>query len=602
MKVSKQLLRVLIISTIFSSSLFVGVYVYGALNARAILISPRIGAPICASASDGTWDSTPLGASINIIVGIEPNDLMVPLDWLNINNWEIGLAHSSLDNCSIIDLTIVAITAVSNPFTSLGLEDSSIWTKNAVEIEASIPQQIDACLYDLYIAYGMELDELQTRNTEVGSYFSDIAVGLGTSPFVISEPNAVYVPLDTDATPNSANGNDPFSLIHITDVHTASNLLGEWTNQLKMENLAEAMSIWAPDVVVETGDITNAPDHYPIEYQIAYNYFLKLGLPLIICNGNHDHGNLALWKQYFGALFTDVNWMGAHFIQINTATSSGVSGRAVNWVLSLLKEHRGDQWQGPPIFLNMHIPLIDINARQAQSYGAVLMDAMINNGGTAVLQGHNHYDMVMDADKALPIYLDLVKNMEIVLDETQFSDACHIPSRVGNTAPFGGSTKLIITTSGGKDERGSKLRENDLWPDYQGYNGYRRMTLVENTMINYTYDLDDDGDRDPSYSTPLWMLNGSLDFDSLHPEFGANYTITNNLTEGIDSARVRFILPLIPAQNWVPAVSMGTEGVDYHLRYSVSNSTHQFFEYRIAVPKRINQNTPSIVEFNMELV
>jgi predicted MPP superfamily phosphohydrolase len=595
MIISKRLSGIILISAVLSSSFFVGSYIYAAMNARAVLISPRLGAPLCASASDGSWDSTPLENNIRIMVGIEPYELLIPLDWMEPDNWNISIAYSALDNTDLIDLTIVSIAKVFNSFSSLGIDDTSIWIKNAIEIELRIPSQIDSCLYDIYIGFKMDLHTITERIIDIGSYFSETVVGIASTPFLIAEQNAVYVPFDTDATPEDPQGSDPFSLIHISDVHASSNLLGEWTNKDKMQNLGTAMSIWAPDVIVETGDITNAPGDYPIEYQIAYNYFVSLGIPLIINNGNHDQGNLGLWKQYFGSTFSDVNWMGAHFIQINTATS--LNGKAVNWIASLIK-----QYQNTPTFLNCHIPLVDINARQNQGYSAVLMDAMVTYGGTAVLQGHNHYDMIMDADKALPIYRDLIKSIQTALEDVQFSEACHIPSRVGNSAPSGTGTKLIITTSGGKDERGSNLRENDLWPEYMGHIGYRRITLAENTIINYTYDKNGDGIRDPSYSTPLWALNGTLDFDIINPEFGANYTITNNLTEGIDSARVTFTLPLVVGCTWAASASMGVEGVDYQLRYTVSNATHQFFEYRIPVPKRININTPSIVEFKMELI
>jgi hypothetical protein len=288
--------------------------------------------------------------------------------------------------------------------------------------------------------------------------------------------------------------------------------------------------------------------------------------------------------------------MGVKFIQINTA--SFLNGKQVSWISSTLKNRPAKS----TVFLNGHIPLIDVLGRPYQGYSAVLLDSMIKYGGTAVLQGHNHYDMIMDADKALPIFKDLIKSINVAIGSEIYTEACHIPSRVGNSAPSGVGTKLIITTSGAKDERGYKLRNEGIWQDYQVYLGYRRITLANNQMVNYTYDLDGDNIRDPSYSTPLWQLNGSYEFDPLNPSIGCNYTIINNLTEPIESARVRFLLPNEIGKTWQPTSGLGIEGTDFIKRYSVSNATHSFFEYRIRVPERIDQNTPSIVKFEMELV
>lgn len=597
MKLSRRFMNFFLLPMIIFSSFIIATYSYSVINARAILISPRLGAPICTSPTDGTWQNTKLSENIHIIVGIEPNEVLVPNQWMEKTNWDVRISHSALDCADLIELDVISIKKINNPFSSFGIEDSSILTLNAIDIELSIPKQIDPCLYDLFIGFKTDLSSISLLKTSVGSYFSVKGTGsIIPKPFVISEPNAIYVPFIDDAKPSDAASSDPFSIIHITDVHTALNSENIRTNYDKMNNLAQAISIWAPDVIIETGDITNAPDHYPLEYFYAYNYFLALGLPLIIDNGNHDQGNLGLWKQYFGPLFSNIEWMGARFIQINTA--SMLNGKIISWVSSILKNRPANQ----PVFLNCHIPLIDVLGRQNQGYSAVLMESMIKFGGTAVLQGHNHYDMVMDADIALPIFKDLIKSINVATGSEIYTDACHIPARVGNSAPSGIGTKLIITTSGAKDERGYKLRTEGIWSDYEGYLGYRRITLANNQMVNYTYDLDGDGIRDPSYSTPLWNLNGSYEFDSLNPNFGCNFTIASNLTEPIESGRVTFLLPKQTGKTWQPTVAMGTEGIDYIKRYSVSNATHVFFEYRIRIPERLDPNNPSIVKFKMELV
>lgn len=573
-------------------------------QSRAVLYYPRLGVPACTSASDGTNSLDNLDTGFTVVVGTDPQEFNVPNDWTTKNNWEIALSYAILDNSTLINTEIVTINRISNPYTSRGLADTSQLTKNAVEISVSITSQIEPVLYDLYIGYktSLNLDSLGGYITaEEGGFLGNYGSAVSGDGFILKESNAVYIPSVNDSAPSATLGSvaetiskDPWSLIQITDVHTATGGSGSWANFLKMDNLAQALSIWAPDVIIGTGDITNSPDDYPIEYRRAYNYFKTLGLPVLLDNGNHDQGNLGLWPYYFGPIHSCVNWMDAYFVHFDSSTI--MTSQSSSWIIDKIERFAQDH----PLFVCGHIPLYDVRGRQMAGYAGSIIDAMIENSGTAMLHGHNHYDMVMDANVSLELYLDAVKHTKTALEMEIFTGACHIPSRVGNTAPSGDGTKIIITTSAAKGERGYNLHEYDIWPDYEGSIGYRRITLAENKMINYTYDKNDDGFRDPSYSIPLWCLNGSLEFNPSSPTQGANFTIANGLTEPIPSARIVYVLPKVGGQTWVPTSAMSA--YSFYERNRISNGTHTFIEYRVFVEERISELIPYELTFELELV
>lgn len=602
---SKHKAYILLISVLCSAFLIGGVSIGIAVQARAVLYYPRLGVPACTGNSDGSSDPTLLDGGFTVVVGVDPQEVNVPSDWKAKENWNVAISPSVIDNASLITLEVSSIRTISNPYSNLGLEDTSLLTRNAVELTVKVGSQIAPCLYDLYIGYKTAISRESLGGyieTEEGEFMGSRGSGSWRSDeFVLTEPNAVYVPSTQDSMPSSSQSQiapaidkDPWSLLQITDVHTATGSSGDWSNLIQMDNLAQALSIWAPDIIIGTGDITNSPDDHEIEYRRAYNYFKTLGLPVLLDNGNHDQGNLGLWPYYFGPTHAVVNWMDTYFIQFNSAAQ--MTTRTTSWITSNIRQYAGDY----PLFLCCHIPLYDVRGRQISGYSGGIIDAMIQNGVTASLHGHNHYDMVMDADTALALYLDPVKTTKTITEMEMFTDACHVPSQVGTVAPEGDGTKIIITTSAAKGQREYRLHEYDIWPDYEGTMGYRRITVAGNKMINYTYDNDGDGQRDPSYSTPLWKLNGSLEFNEADLNQGANFTISNGLTEPISSARAAFLLPSSAGQNWMPTSTMSS--YSYYERNRISNGTHTFIEYRVFVDKRVGPSIPYELKFEMELV
>jgi hypothetical protein len=94
MKLSKQFVNLFLLPMIFLSGFIIATYSYSVINARAILISPRLGAPLCTSSTDGTWQNIKITNNIHIFIGIE-----LVRFWFQINGrqgqLDIRISHSS---------------------------------------------------------------------------------------------------------------------------------------------------------------------------------------------------------------------------------------------------------------------------------------------------------------------------------------------------------------------------------------------------------------------------------------------------------------------------------------------------------------------------
>ncbi len=571
--------QAVLICSLISSAVIVSAIVINSTTARAILISPRLGAPLRAWPARGPND-TPgpndnLDQTFSAWVGTDPADVPVPASWLEKDNWKVHLQFSTLANCSPYACVVKSVSLDSNDFILGGVGDSSALVGNKIRLDFTLPASILPGLYHLHLTFNSATVVLPYDITP-GKYIGPSgSASASPGAFTLSEANCVYVPWIRDGSASDslatlATKLSPFSLIHITDIHTslATHDLNSWVNEPAMDNLAVAIQSWGTDVVIPTGDITNGPGDIPEEYEVAYWWMRSLDVPVIMSNGNHDQGNLGLYTYYFGPQTSLINWGNVTFISFN----SNIPMSALT-VESIVGAIQASSAHGSPCFVACHKPLIDVFGRQAQGSAGAIVDALVGFGATATLAGHNHYNLVMDASPALADYLTL----------GDYDDAVHIPSRVGNEVPVGPDAKLITTTTAGKDARDNL---QDIWPDYMPYVGYRRISLAGNQMANYTYDLDYDGKRDPSYSQPSNHLNRTFTFDAdigVGIAAGANLTIINNLTETISGARATFIVPNPPSgYKWNAAVG----GSHITLRTSHANGTHVYLDFRLPVSRK----------------
>jgi hypothetical protein len=560
----KQIMA-LILGILVSVTIFIPTAVSINNNIRAELIYPRMGASIRTSPTEGSQSAKEwLEKPISIWISTDPAMGLLPNQWNKKSLWMIGLEASVISNMSLVICDVIEI--------SQGRMDAIMDRSLALEIIVKIPGTIEPGLYNLHVAFKHNLTEVRAP-IYPGSFLGVKGSGNAhTEGFYLSERVCVYVPWINDPEPNEQNPLNAFSFITMNDIHIAFSSIEETipSNFAHLNQLREELSIWAPEVIIISGDLTNAPKNFPNEYMFGYEFYSSLGIPILTNNGNHDQGNLGLFPYYFSPLQSITDWSTVRFINFNSALQ--IDQKSTNWIINGIKIATNNR---QAVFLASHIPLMDVFARDVSGSAAAIMDAMIMYNGTGLLHGHNHYNLVMDAEKARSAYLTY-GNME---------KACEIPSPQNPSVSEITKPKLIITTSGAK---GARDKLTDFWTNYQAYEGYRRITIQNNRMMNYTYDLDGDGFRDPSYSQPLFQLNRTINYDSLigiDPNAGVTYTIINNLTESIPSARVMVTVPKAPfGYQW------NATGVNnILLRSQIANLTHVTLEYRVPIAAKTTQ-------------
>ncbi len=597
MKSSKSIILIPLI--IVSTIAIAGPYIYITLNARAVLVNPRLGCPVRAPATSGVGDSgEKLDGSFPVWVGTDPADVPVPLAWLDAASWHVGLTFTLLDGAPLVEASIEAVTLDRNVFVSYGGGDTSVLSQNAIRMEVTLPASIQPGIYNLHVAFNVNL-AMANFTVVPGQYQGETGTAhdIAGDGFLLSERSCVYVPwvndsLASDPGPSGSGYYNPWSLVHITDIHFGAD--GDSRLQLPGSEvytsaLRDALSVLAPEVLIATGDLTRDPFDRDSEYRLAYDWFSSTGIPVIAANGNHDQGSIGYWPYYFGPQLAVLRWGGIKFVTFNSVLPT--SGRTVSLIANEVKLS-GDA--GEPVFLACHIPLMDVFGRQTSGSAASIVDAMVRYNGTAVLQGHNHYNLVMDAKKALNQYLNFGVELETM------DAACEFTTLDGSAMPAIDGPKLIITSTVGYGGRDSL---QDAWPSYIPMTGYREVTMAGNRIANYTYDVDGDGSRDASYGQPVFdytinqtfqnaMLNFSLQFDPANASAGAIYTIYNNLTEDIWGARAAITLPVNATHRWQ---AIGNPFQVYE-RVRVTNVTHEYVDFRLNMAKK------STVDVHLQLM
>src|SRR6056297_2362217 len=210
-------------------------------DSRAYLVTPRFGSPSRIDPYFEIQDELEQNNALTLIVGVDPSEKYIPTSWLKISNWEVGLSTSYLQNASIQTYDILVMKKISNPFTSEGMQDSSPLAKNALEITVDLGSSPSPGLYNVHIAYNAEISG-QSLIVQAGDYIGPRGSASGSTSFILSEPNCVYISSDMDtlASENTENGKIPFSLIHVSDVHL---MLSEETsvplNKYRLDSLMQ---------------------------------------------------------------------------------------------------------------------------------------------------------------------------------------------------------------------------------------------------------------------------------------------------------------------------------------------------------------------------
>lgn len=585
--VARKTVALAVIAT-FSAAVVAGALGHVFTHARAILVNPRLGTPLRAPSTSGTGlPGTFLDGTLSLWVGTDPADVPVPASWLDVTSWEVGLVPVVLENAPMVMTRVDASTPTTNTFVSYGGGDSSWLAQNAVRLDVSLPASIQPGTYDLHVGFGRSLATATTTILPGMHQGPPGSAGMFGTGFVLAEPGCVLVPWVNDSLPADAvhaapvGYYKPWSLVHLSDIHFGARddaRLQLPASAVYTDAFRDALSILAPELLVATGDLTRDPFDRDVEYRLAYDWFRSVGIPVVMSNGNHDQKNMGLWPYYFGPQTSIIDWAGMTLVSFNSIMP--ISGQTASLIANQVQ---GASAANRPVFLACHIPLMDVLGRQTMGSAATIVDAMVRHNGTAILQGHNHYNVVMDAATALDRYLTL----------GDMKDACEFTTLQGEPLPAINGPKLIITSTVGYEGRDNL---DKVWPSYIPVTGYRHVVMAGNRMVNYTYDMDGDGLRDPSYGHPVYdytvnqslfqnpLLNFSLAFDPLDIPAGANFTIFNNLTESIAGARVAVTLPINLTHRWQPDPALNA-GLVIHERARFTNGTHEFIDFRVTVPR-----------------
>jgi 3',5'-cyclic AMP phosphodiesterase CpdA len=198
-------------------------------------------------------------------------------------------------------------------------------------------------------------------------------------------------------------------LAHLSDLH-----LGHHTSHTKLESLVEDLLSQAPDILVNTGDITDRGT--VAQFRRARDFVNSLGLPFLSVPGNREVAITAVWEWLIPrlAMRRYHGFFGQIDKVVHCVEGSGVLLLGLNsvhpfpsWPGSISRESRHwlkDQAARHPEhvkILFLHHPVLPV-IRSSSFWAHSLSDAgeVLNistqTGINLILQGHKHRSAVME--------------------------------------------------------------------------------------------------------------------------------------------------------------------------------------------------------------
>ncbi|NMC08169.1 MAG: metallophosphoesterase, partial [Candidatus Lokiarchaeota archaeon] len=578
-----------------------GTYVVSTVdnNATATIVYPRFGSPIRGPFSPGPGLNTSLylDDSITVWVAPEPASSPIPAQWLDKNNWHVALVPSVMPTANCTTLLVESVHTGQNQLVLFGGGlDVNPTYPTALGITCRVPADINPVMHNLAIGFKVPLTpETQRAGSvnlvpSIGSWRGPVGSAsanlvAGNKPFLLVERNAVSIPWIHDARSSDGvkatpAGKDvsPFTIMHVTDTHYYP-YNSTWLHDNSLwENDSQVI---APDVIVLSGDLMEGPGDEEtgsaVQYDIAYNHLSRLGSPVVLVSGNHDNRNLGLWKHYFGPLFSSTIFDDVKLVGFDSSLPVGSS--TLNW----MHGQATPLAPGGPVFLTCHY---NIDPSYQQSTWMGISDMMIDKNLTGIFVGHTHSDLVGGVGKLRDAifnnagillgggdhdYMDvLLGALETTNATTTYLQPIREPQiLMTRTAAKNGDT---IVPVGGFNE--TILR----------YSGYRLVTVSKNLAMNYTYDVDGDGIRDPQVSFPVGQFRVSRVDDAgigTVPTAGSTWLLNNTGNEALRAARATFLLPNAPVgYHWDLNLTFGN-GAGAFVRAQITNGTHWWFDVRV---------------------
>lgn len=584
----KKVYALLIILFVFiSSSAFI---LYPVFNYyRAVILAPRFGCSMQGPYTFGPGLNTSdyLENTMTFWVSPDPAESPMPSDWKNKDLWSVALIPSMLPtaNCTklIVDKVIIG---VYQSYVVGGFDTNPI-IPTALGLVCKIPADIKPLTYNLAIGFRTDITaELQNQgeiNLEpsAGSWQSPIlkktfGVNSESPPFLLIEPNCVVIPWEYDAKSSDSIGHttifgnktNPFSFIHWTDVHfTLSDI--DWLTK-KSEWINDSL-VLAPNFVAISGDFISSPYEEPEAFNLAYNTLKDLGIPLIIGIGNHDQKLISPWRHYFGPIFTTATFGDVSIISIDSTLPLGAG--IMNWIDD---QARKSTTKGPTFIMSHYAP--------ADTYflagGFGIMDIMLNRRLVGVLSGHSHDDCIVGIRKARDSMIDFMLGK---LNEDDLSNVINEFDSLHDYSSAVTEPLLFMTRTTTRD---GSILINQAFPHYSGY---RRFSIINNQVFNYTYDYNNDGVRDPQISIP----NGRFKTITYQESTNWVWSVESQFNEPVDAACAIFRIPLPTANMKWDLVGLNKTNGAY-IRNYIQDTAECLIEVR--VPLEPNSNTSIVLE------
>lgn len=186
-------------------------------------------------------------------------------------------------------------------------------------------------------------------------------------------------------------------ILHASDLHVGD------CEPVLLEALLDAVCATAPDVLVVTGDLTEAGRRR--QFRVVADWFARCPVPVVVCPGNHDvpvfdlaSRLLSPWRQFQGLGLPD-SWRAPGIAVQGFTSARAVQGR-LDWsqgrygarfaeAVAGLGAHEPDRWQ----LLACHHPpfsLVGARVRADTRDVEAVRDLLAGRTQTLLLCGHLH--------------------------------------------------------------------------------------------------------------------------------------------------------------------------------------------------------------------
>jgi hypothetical protein len=572
----KQVTGVIISSIVFVATMSFMVYPIQA-KSSPILLYPRLGSAIQGPRTLGPGLNTTnfLEETMTVWVGLDPAEAMIPFEWYNQLYWSVALIPNAMSTANCTELIVVDVISGVNlgSVFGMGLDVSTLYS-SAAGLVCRIPADISPLVYNLAIGFNEPINSDRQKSAEI-----DLIPKIGSwrssnlDSFLLVDANCVAIPWEYDAfsgeDPNkltpSNNKINPFTLMHVTDTHFSN-----WNPDylIANENWLNDTQVLAPDLITISGDLMEHPATDLTDFEVAYNHLSTANAPFIIGNGNHDQYLLGPWRYYFGNVLSTTRFDDVSIVSFDT-TLPFASGQ-----LSWIEKQAQQGIQSGPTFIMGHYPL-EPGYFSSGWWG--IAEMMLRYNITGYLTGHSHDDMTVDLNSVIQALLANPSEeglMQFLVD-TYSSDSHLYPIQ---------SPMMLMTRTAAKN--GTVMSQDDYPIPLEHYSGYRKLTITNNFVNNYTYDYDGDGIRDPQISTPSGLLKTYSYWETgigVNPSAGAMFRLENLLNEEIRGARAIFTVPTPPTgMQWDLSTLNKTNGA--FIRAQITNGTHCWIDARLYSP------------------